>query len=290
MSSRAVARMAIGRLHDRRLVLAYHGIIPDGMSPAGERALFVTQREFAMQLDALLVDAEVVPLDRVDEQGDGRPRVAITFDDAYAGAVSEGVSELVKRRLPATFFISPGRLNGHVFWWDALSHRGNELMPGVRRHALQELAGDDERVRAWAVNAALPISDRLPAHARAATVAQLSAAVANPGITVASHTWSHRNLARLGADEIAAEVRESAEWLRAQFGAKALDWLAYPYGLDSPEVHRALADASYAGALRIDGGWHRPAAVPRFERPRLNVASGLSVTGLRARLSGAWLS
>jgi peptidoglycan/xylan/chitin deacetylase (PgdA/CDA1 family) len=290
MSSPAVRRVTQRRVRGKRLILAYHGIIPSGQSPAGERALFVTQRDFAMHLDLLAAEANVAPLDRIDEPGDGRPRVAITFDDAYAGAVNEGVAELAKRNLPATIFVSPGRLDGHVFWWDALASGEESLNEAVRHHALHDLAGDDERVRHWAAGSALPVSGTLPPYARASTRAELAAAVSHPGITVGSHTWSHANLAALGATEIASELRDSREWLRAEFGDRALDWLAYPYGLDSSEVHRCVADASYSGALRIGGGWHRATSVSPFARPRFSVGSRLTVAGLRARLNGARLA
>jgi peptidoglycan/xylan/chitin deacetylase (PgdA/CDA1 family) len=243
-----------------------------------------------MHLEMLSDEADVAPLDRIDESGDGRPRVAITFDDAYSGAVNEGVRELAKRNLPATIFVAPGRLDGHVFWWDSISH-GSELLDAtVRHHALHALAGADERIRAWATSAALPMSDALPSYARAATRSELHAALALPGITVGSHTWTHRNLAALGMSEVVAEVRDSRQWLRAEFGNKAIDWLAYPYGLDSIEVHRAVAEAAYAGALRIGGGWHRATDASRFARPRFSVGSRLTVAGLRARLIGARLA
>jgi peptidoglycan/xylan/chitin deacetylase (PgdA/CDA1 family) len=289
ISSQAVGWMTRRRLKGMRLILAYHGIIPEGERPAGERALFIAQQEFARHLDLLAAEADVAPLDRIDEPGDGRPRVAITFDDAYAGALNEGVRELAKRNLPATLFVSPGRLNGHTFWWDALADRKPTLDQMVRRHALDELAGSDEDVRAWATSEQRPTSTP-PGYARAATCAELAAALEFPGITVASHTWSHRNLAALGATDIAAELESSRKWLRAEFGDKAINWLAYPYGLDSDEVHRVVAEAGYSGALRIDGGWHRPTEVFRFARPRFNIASGLSASGLRARLTGAMLA
>jgi peptidoglycan/xylan/chitin deacetylase (PgdA/CDA1 family) len=290
MASPAVRWVTHRRVREKCLILAYHGVIPDGQAPAGERALFIPQRDFAMHLDVLAAEADVASLDRIDEPGDGRPRVAITFDDAYAGAVNEGVRELAKRKLPATIFVSPGRLDGHVFWWDALSN-GNDSIDGtVRRHALYELGGADERIRAWAATADLPLSGTLPAYARAATRAELADALVFPGMTVGSHTWSHRNLATLGASDVVAELRDSREWLHAEFGDKALDWLAYPYGLDSREVHRAVAEASYAGALRISGGWHRATDVSPFARPRFSIGSRLSATGLRARLNGAMLA
>jgi peptidoglycan/xylan/chitin deacetylase (PgdA/CDA1 family) len=290
VSSSAVGWMTRRRVRGKRLILAYHGIIPEGESPAGERALFVRQRDFATQLDMLAKIADVAPLGQLDDDGDGRPRIAITFDDAYRGAVNEGVQELVKRSLPATIFVAPGRLNGHLFWWDVLSDATESLDDGVRNYALHNLGGADERVREWAAGAAIPVSEELPLYMRTATRAELAAALALPGITAGSHTWSHANLASLDAADVAAEVRRTRTWLRAEFGDKAIDWLAYPYGLDSAEAQRAVAGASYSGALRIEGGWHRARDVNPLARPRLNVSAGLSVAGLRARLVGAMSS
>jgi len=286
MGSRAVARLTRRRVLGKRLILAYHGITPDGEAPAGERELFVSQRDFALHLDMLGSEAEVVSLDRIDEPGDERPRVAITFDDAYRGAVNEGVRELAKRALPATIFVVPALLNDHVFWWDALADRSSTMLGEIRNHALHELGGADERIRAWAAQAAIPMSDALPSYARTATIAEISAALKFPGIRVGSHTWSHPNLASLASADIMREVRRSRAWLCGQFGEKTVNWLAYPYGLDSRDVQHAVADASYAGALRIGGGWHRAGDVSRFARPRFSVSAHLSVAGLRARLRG----
>jgi peptidoglycan/xylan/chitin deacetylase (PgdA/CDA1 family) len=290
MSSPPIAWMTQRRVRGKRLILAYHGIIPEGETPAGERALFVTQRDFAKHLDVLVAEADVAALERIDEPGDGRPRVAITIDDAYRGAVNVGVRELAARSLPATIFVAPARLNNHVFWWDALLYKGGKLDEKLRDHALHALGGEDERVRSWAKNVGIPTLDELPEYAQVATRDELAAALSFPGITLGSHTWSHPNLASLGIVEVVAEVRRSREWLRAEFGEKVIDWFAYPYGLDSVQARLAVADAAYAGALCIGGGWHRPADVSRFARPRFSIGAGLSVAGLRARLHGAVLS
>jgi peptidoglycan/xylan/chitin deacetylase (PgdA/CDA1 family) len=290
LSSSSVGLVARRRLRGKRLIVAYHGIIPDGAGLAGERSLFIHQRDFAAQLEMLAQVLDIVPLDKIDEQDGGRPRAAITIDDAYRGAVCEGVRELVKRGLPATIFVAPGRLEGHVFWWDALCSEKGTLDGRVRDYALTTLSGHDERVRAWAARSKLASSDRLPEYARAATRAELRAAVALPGITVGSHTWSHANLAALNIAEILSEISRSRAWLRAEFGAKALDWLAYPYGIDSVAAHHALADASYAGGLRSRGGWYSPSLVTPYTRPRLSIPAGLSVAGLKARALGALLS
>ncbi len=290
LSSRAVGSVTRYRVRGKRLILAYHGIIPEGEKPAGERALFIRQRDFAAHLDVLREVADVSALDDIDQAGDGRPRVAITFDDAYRGAVRDGVRELAKRGMPATIFVSPARVGGHVFWWDALSHDAPEPAPAVREYAIRMLGGVDEHVRSWAANAALPASDELPEFSRTATVDELREAVEHPGITLGSHTWSHASLASLSPEEIALEVVRSRDWLRGRFGEKAIQWLAYPYGLDSVAAHLVLADASYRGALRIVGGWHAAHEFSPFSRPRLNVPAGLSADGLRSRLLGAVLA
>ena len=291
LASQLVTRFTARRVRGDSLILAYHGIVPSSAGEtvgAGERALYVRQRDFAAQLDMLSAVADVVPLARLDEAQPARPRVAITFDDAYHGAVTVAVEELVARNLPATIFVAPGRLNGHVFWWDALGDATRELDPRVRDHALTELAGADERVRAWANETRIVARDNLPPYARASSIADLLQAAKRPGITIGSHTWSHPNLTRLSRDELAKELSDSLAWVRAQFGSSALPWLAYPYGLESPAVRDAAATAGYVAGVRIDGGWHRGALRAPFARPRLNVGSGMSVYGLRARVLGAW--
>jgi peptidoglycan/xylan/chitin deacetylase (PgdA/CDA1 family) len=287
LASSGVTWITRRRVREKRLILAYHGVIPDAAQPAGESALFIPQRRFASHLDLLCEVADVASLSQLDEEGDGRPRVAITFDDAYLGAVREGVHELALRSLPATVFVAPGRLGGHTFWWDALTSGSGKLDDRIRHHALYSLAGNDERVREWASRTGLPVSTELPAYARSATTMQLHSALDHPGLTLASHTWSHSNLASLSDDEILSELERSCKWLKGEFAGRAINWLAYPYGLDSSAVHRVVASLSYTAALRISGGWHAAQNVSQFARPRLNVSSRLSAAGLRARVLGA---
>jgi peptidoglycan/xylan/chitin deacetylase (PgdA/CDA1 family) len=287
LTTDTVERWTRRRVRGKTLILAYHGIVPRNEARAGEHSLFVSETTFAAHLDLLAEVADVAALDRIDEPGDERPRVAITFDDAYQGAVTTGVNELARRGLPATIFVSPGRLNGHVFWWDALARPAGHMDPPVRTHALTALGGDDERVRAWAAQAAVPTSDALPPYARAASLDEMRSALEHPGLTLGSHSWSHANLARLDAAALDAELSRPLAWLREHFATRTVPWLAYPYGLESPAVQSAAATAGYDCALGISGGWHRAADVSRFARPRLNVPAGMSVNGLRARVLGA---
>jgi peptidoglycan/xylan/chitin deacetylase (PgdA/CDA1 family) len=268
------------------LVLAYHDVVPEGERPTGDSSLHLPRAAFSEQLDALLQVAEVVPLDAALSAGtawSGRPRVAITFDDAYRGAVLAGVSELVKRGLPATIFGPPALLNDGIFWWDALTPDGVAgLAPEVRDDALWRMAGKGSEILE---HHGCTDSSRIPGWARGATESELLDAARQPGITLASHSWSHPNLAALSPDELEGELTRPLAWLRERF-TDVLPYISYPYGHYSAAVERAAAEAGYAAAFRIDGGWLREGDASRYALPRLNIPAGLSNAGFRLRVSG----
>lgn len=267
----------------RALILAYHNVIPDGLPPAGDRSLHLPVSSFAKQLDFLVAFCEVVPLVRLFEAPGGpRLTVAITFDDAYRGALTLGVAELARRSLPATMFVPPGMLDDRTFWWDDLAQPDSGLPAELRERALSELAGRDAAVRA----AVGTRPTTLAPHMRSATVAELGRAAARPGFTLGSHTWSHPNLAVLSAAEIQVELERPLAWLREHFPAAMIPWIAYPYGLTSAGVLAAAAAAGYVGGLRVEGGSFRRGQVSPFAVPRLNVPSGVSPHGFALRLAG----
>lgn len=272
-----------------RLVLAYHNVVPAGELPAGERALHLTQEMFAAHLDVLSATCEVVPLAALLQESDdapNRPRVAITFDDAYRGALTAGIDELSRRALPSTVFVVPGLLEEQAFWWDALADPSSGLLsPAVRDTALGEWQGRNDQVleRAGRTGAAVtPPSG----HARSGSERLLDAVAAqSAAITFASHGWSHANLTRLAPADCAEELERSREWLAARYG-NFRPWLAYPYGLHSPAIEALAAETGYEAAFAISGGWIRPGTVDPYRLPRLNVPAGMSADGLRLRLAG----
>jgi peptidoglycan/xylan/chitin deacetylase (PgdA/CDA1 family) len=276
------ARLARLGMRGRALVLAYHNVVPPGEPPFGDRSVHLPQRAFAAQLDALLREADVVPLAELDRGGMGRrARVAITFDDAYYGALTAGLEELARRGIPATIFVAPGLLGRESFWWDALAQAG-ALTPSSRLSFLDRLHGEDARIRAWAHQSGFHLAAS-PIWARGGTEEQLRRA-ASTGCTLGSHTWSHLNLARTTDPQLTNELARSLEWLRGRFSV-TVPWLAYPYGLQSERVRVAAAAVGYVGAFRVSGGWMGRQS-DRWNLPRFNVPTGLSLAGFRLRLSG----
>lgn len=291
LAERALVWSAAARWHRRRmsgrvLVLAYHNVVPDDIERAGDLANHLPLSTFVAQLDALRRTHDVVPLaDALQgpRPAGSRPQVAITFDDAYRGAIRYALPELVRRRLPATIFVAPAFLGGRSFWWDAVASRGG-LDPAFREHALTELRGQDAAVRSWAV-ATGHTPSALVDILCAASEDELRAAASLPGITLGSHSWSHPNLTRLGPEELTQELVQPLAWLRANATA-TLPCISYPYGMHNEEVRRAARAAGYEAALAISGGWLAPIPEDPFALPRVNVPPGLTLNGLVLRGAG----
>lgn len=280
-----IERLARRRKVGSTVVLAYHNVLPKGERQSGDMSLHLRVDDFIRQLDVLQESHEVVSLESVlefDEPGH-RPRVAITFDDAYAGALSSGVPELARRDLPATVFVAPGIL-GSTTWWDILADPAMGEVPQAKRsYALDSLSGRQSAVLSWAGHEAESRGGMLQ---RIATGDELKSAAAYPGLALASHTWSHPDLTSIAADDIDVELADSLRWLRETF-SNVLPWLSYPYGRCNGAVESAVRSNGYSAAVRVEGGWlspehrSRPTFIPRF-----NVPAGISIEGFRLRLAG----
>ena len=95
LAERALVRSGVERFarrtrRGRTLVLAYHNVLPNGEAVSGDKDLHLPQKEFSLQLDALAETHDVVPIDSIGRASplSARPRVVITFDDAYMGALN----------------------------------------------------------------------------------------------------------------------------------------------------------------------------------------------------------
>jgi peptidoglycan/xylan/chitin deacetylase (PgdA/CDA1 family) len=272
-------------------ILAYHNIVPDALSGVGDASLHLRESDFRRQLDEVGRRYDVVPVtDALDPPSrPRRPRVAITFDDAYVGAVTLGVEELARRGLAATIFVPPGLLGRRAMWWDSFvpgeTAGGGSPGPDVRTQALTECGGRDARVRELAARNGW-VERPVPDIALTATEAELAAACRrHDGLSLGSHTWSHPNLAQSAGSELTAEMGPPLEWLRARY-EHTIPWLAYPYGLANAQAAAGARAAGYEAAVLVSGGWAMPPVRDAFAVPRVNIPAGLSVDGFALRVSG----
>lgn len=285
-----VARAARWRHRRDAVVLAYHNVVPDGEEPAGDRSLHLPRSSFVAQLEQLGRTHEVVPLSALLSEDGGnspKPMAAITFDDAYRGALDLGAEELTRRGFPATVFVAPGMLGDRSFWWDLLADPRTGVVPdSIRSVALEEYGGEHGAILNRWMPEAEGSTREMPACARSVTEEELRTALERHDFTVGSHTWSHVNLAGLPSERVEAELKQARDWIVDRFPGLS-SWLSYPYGLVSEESVRAVG-GFHEAAFVLSGGFvtTTQASADPWRIPRVNVPSGLGTKGFTLRTSG----
>jgi peptidoglycan/xylan/chitin deacetylase (PgdA/CDA1 family) len=180
---------------------------------------------FSLQLDWLQKNFDIVSLDeaqrRIVATYNDRPTVAITFDDGYAENVRTAIPELLRRNLPATYFVSTDYTRtGDPFPHDAV--RGVPLQPN--------------------------------------TVEDLRNFVA-AGIELGAHTKSHANLGAIDdvdqlRDEIVGSARQLEQWCQVP-----IRYFSFPYGLPANTSQKAvdiIGEAGFAGFCTAYNAWNWP--------------------------------
>ncbi len=262
------------------VILAYHNVVEREHAGRGDRSLHLPLDDFLEQIDRLALTHDIVPLTTLTSgpASGGRPRAAVTFDDAYRGTLRLAMPALAARGIPTTLFVPPGLLGGRGFWWDLLAVGGSGLPPATRERALGADAGRPHVPEGIAA----PAPDYEPG-----TVAEVLEALALPGMEGGSHTWSHANLTALSDRDLRDELERSRAWVTDHLGGAAADHLSFPYGLWDERVGRAAKAAGYRFLYRVEGG----AALPEGGSfpavlPRVNLPAGVSLRGFDLRLAG----
>lgn len=180
-------------------VLAYHLVAAGTDSPVDLDGVV-----FRRQMEELREGAAVVPLRTLaaaPAAGVGRPRVAITFDDAYANFLTHAWPLLAERALPATLFVPVGFVEG--------THpppiAGTERLPPA----------------AWGDLAA-------------------AAAAAGGRLEIGSHSWTHRDLRGLSEDDLGREIVAARRRLAERIGREVTSF-CYPRALWDRRVERRVA-------------------------------------------------
>ena len=189
-----------------------------------------------------------------------RKKVVITFDDGFQDNYLNAFPTLKKYRLPATFFVIVGHIGRPTFFdhlqWDApaLADRG--------RH---------------------------PNHWLPMTWEMLGEMKEN-GMSIGSHTYSHRSLATLNRAEINEEVGRSKEILEEQLQTEVFSF-SYPFGSPvygdfNPTTEEALKKAGYAAACTTGWGANLPGDNP-YTLKRIPVSDHDTLFDFKCKIFGA---
>jgi peptidoglycan/xylan/chitin deacetylase (PgdA/CDA1 family) len=244
-------RESMSLLPARLVVLTYHRIIADSDSAADDE---VDSRQFELHVETFARYFNVLTLaeaiSRLRNETLPRLSVCITFDDGYRDNASEALPILQRFRVPATFFIASGFLDGGTMWNDRVieavnRHTGNsidlrELGLGLhsvssllerqlaKRKLLLDLKHKPREVRDQ-LCAELPevLNVRVPDDLMMSSdqVRELHDA----GMEIGGHTRNHPILSVAGDDEAASEIADGKHDLEKIIGA-SLESFAYPNG------------------------------------------------------------
>jgi peptidoglycan/xylan/chitin deacetylase (PgdA/CDA1 family) len=267
------------------LILAYHNVIQTSTERRGDTSLHLSLADFLEQISWLESQFRIVPLTALlGDTSDAANMAAITFDDAYAGAVRSAIPALVEREHPATIFVCSGWDGKTLPWWDALATAAG-LNESIRQSVLTTCGGRTNAALRWAAEKGIRRVE-LPPEYHIAEPAEIQALSRMAGVTIAMHTHTHPNLTVLPDEDLQSELRLSLDHTRGRY-PESVPLLAYPYGLSNGRVVAAARRVGFEGALRISGGPIRNwTGVDRFALPRVNVPSGVSLRGFRLRCLG----
>jgi peptidoglycan/xylan/chitin deacetylase (PgdA/CDA1 family) len=299
------------------LVLTYHRIGDPSTQPYYAPVASASVEGLRDELRALARTHRVIGIDEVvalAKEGFRvkEPTALVTFDDGYRDNFDAALPVLRSLGVPATFFLPPGFLQEpRLPWWDHIAYVSNTTdRPTLRldwpepleidlnlkasrpaaiarfvRAYLDHHVSDERRFRALLEDRAGVIVDEDElGRALFMTWDQVRALVA-AGMSVGSHSQTHRNLSRLSESDQRAELVESKRVLESVLG-RAVETLAYPYGWPGTYddlTARLAADAGYRVAFSSLEGVNHPGATDDFAVRRIGVGFADSPALHRAR-------
>lgn len=202
------------------LVLCYHAISEAWPSPAA-----ITPARLRAQLRLLLkLGFRPLPLSAaLAEDAPGKAMV-VTFDDAYASILAEGLPILDELGVPATVFVPTDAADTAALmaWSELRQWVGTE-----HEHELRCMSWDELR----------ELSDR--------------------GWEIGSHTCSHPRLTEIGTERAAAELQLSRASCEEELQRSCVS-LAYPFGSYDEAVIEMTAAAGYRAAVTLDERIFKP--------------------------------
>ena len=217
--------------------------------------------------------------------------VALTFDDGYAEWIDNVAPALLKRGLPATFFITTGQFEGGVLWHErilaavrALPRHGAKLPAGLAQYTDLDLPNCRERLveRLQERLKYAPLNERLEAmeHLERQAISPLLLPpgfdansvrnLHNQGFEIGAHTIHHPILNECTAKQARAEIAESKAELELIIGG-AVHAFAYPNGRPGTDFSfdhvRMVKESGYQLAVTTSVGAAKASTDP-FQLPR----------------------
>lgn len=296
------------------VVLALHRILPiDERDFVDDTRLVLSETAFVSLLKFLRQDYQVVALEDLlhNSRGtDGRPKVAITFDDGWEDTYRVAFPHLLAHGIPATLFVCTAllgttealpeetftRIWNHCAQASQLTNLVIDLKYwGMGSFKAGGIAGSrqlywSQELKRMPMSARLLLLDHMmeryqvpaPAGRRFMTWEQIRIMLRTGLIGLGSHTSRHATLPSETDHDIRQELEGSRAAIRENTGANAT-LLAYPNGMHNRRVLDVVRSAGFHAAMTNRPGLITPHS-NRFATPRVVVSDG-TVTDTDFQLS-----
>lgn len=254
-------------------ILMLHRVSPQDRSPLGVNAGLSVTPDFLDKLVGSLKSEgyEFVALEDIPARlakPDGKPFLAVTFDDGYKDNALHAYPVLRRHDVPWTVYIAPGVVDGEAFlWWELLELALMKLdaaelpfrslacrtmaektaaFERIQEFLLRELPEVEvpEFVRTFAGKAG--IDAKTYGANELLDWNEISALAKDPLCTIGNHTMRHHHLARLSDEALAAEFAQAHAALESRTGI-APKHVAYPYGYELAAGRRETEHAEKLG-------------------------------------------
>lgn len=203
----------------------------------------------------------------------------ITFDDGYLDNYTRALPVLKKYELPATLFACTGFIDSGYSNWElldaALLRRKESVLDlscfGLGLHSF--LTDIERRATVAQVHKLLKVMPQKDMESLMARIVEDSPAgsarersmmnwdelrdfAGTPGMTIGAHTVTHPNLVRISESALREELNLSKKVLEDRL-AVPIRHFAYPSGIASASVERAVHEAGFVSASLVEDGINR---------------------------------
>jgi peptidoglycan/xylan/chitin deacetylase (PgdA/CDA1 family) len=201
-------------------ILFYHRIAHSPKNPwTIDRSVFESHLDLVAELGGWASIREIQQ-DQIMGRRE-RPKFGLSFDDGYYGNLDHAIPEILRRRIPATYFVT----TSNVEFQEPFPHdlqRGQPLRPNTKKQ-IRELA--------------------------------------EAGLDIGGHTATHPDLGKNWTRaELVREISDSRKKLQDWTG-QAIDYFAFPYGgvaNMSTAAIEVVVKSGYRGFVSAFGGWNFP--------------------------------
>ena len=274
------------------VVLAFHRVLDDTAlrrtnSLAG---MTVKQRTFealtsyvARNYEAVHVGQGLVP--------DGPPalRLAFTFDDGWLDTCTTALPIATSHQVPMAVFACPSLTGSPApFWPERVAALLKALLPEIGEGQIEGAIGALKHRQyfaqslAEATSTASEVISRNGADVDRTLTWEQLANMARAGVTIGSHTQTHKILTAVPEDCAISEVWTSKAAIERRLH-RSCSLFSYPNGGHSPLLEQLVEAAGYERAFSMATGAWDPRSSP-YAIPRINICEQ-SVTGPGGRFS-----